>query len=214
MWMIGIDEVRDLFSAPDDLAARLRDIARTRFPPLPSAVRPRGLLGRLGPLVRHPADAPRYPLDVPLPAEVDAVLAGRHLAPERIPVAWTLVAAWLDTLSWSTLVLHLDAVMIDRIDFDLARAGVSSQYDIRHLWHRDARLGLRAAPTMEVGYLRHDTVVAIADAWCSCLPGLDGESRDLVASLSGFLSAVTQWTAAAAETGRPEPDLFCVWERS
>lgn len=214
MWMIGIDEVRDLFSAPENLAQRLRSVARDRFPPLPQPAPHQGLLSRLGPLVKRPAEAPHYPVGSPLPAEVDAVMTGRHLAPERIAVAWTLVAAWLDDLSWSSLVLPVDAVAIDRIDFDLARAGVTSQFDIRHLWHRDARIGLRPCPGMEVGYLRHDTVAAVAEAWSGAVPRLDGTSRDTVASLCAFLSGVSTWTTEAAGAGRNQPDLFCIWNRA
>ena len=53
---IAIDEVREIFGAPESTATALRAIAADRFPTTPSTTP--GLLAKLGPVFRRAPDAP------------------------------------------------------------------------------------------------------------------------------------------------------------
>lgn len=90
LYAIGIDEVRDVFRASPELAAELRRVAETAYPPKTTPPAP-GLLGKLGPLFRRPAGAPVVSPDTPVEADVADLLAARFIRPERQPAAWRLL---------------------------------------------------------------------------------------------------------------------------
>ena len=77
LYAIAINEVRDIFSAPEETATALRAIAADRFAESPPAST--GLLSRLGPVFRRAPDAPVIRPGVPSGSDVDALLTGRHV---------------------------------------------------------------------------------------------------------------------------------------
>ncbi len=154
LYAIAVDALRDVFGADTDLADRLRGVARERFavdaPPPPSALR------KIGPLFRrHQATEvdPRRPLR----GDVDALLTGAHIEPDRLPQCWQVVMAWLDDLAVAEVAVGF--VDVDDAEFDLARAGLPSEYSLRHLAGRDLGIPLRPLPTQVVGYAKHGHVV-------------------------------------------------------
>ena len=56
LYAIGVDEVRDVFGAPPELAAEFRRVVAEQFPPVTTPKAP-GMLGKLGPLFRRPPGA-------------------------------------------------------------------------------------------------------------------------------------------------------------
>lgn len=147
---ISIDAVRDIFGAGDELATRLRDIAAQRF--FPPAREPAGLLGKLGPLFKR---APHTEVDprAPLAADIDALLAGEFIPPERLVPSWQAFSVWLDELAHASTTLTVDAV--DDVEFDLARNGLSSEFSLRRLAEREVGVPLRPLPGQLFGYSRH-----------------------------------------------------------
>lgn len=205
LWAIGIGEVREIFGAPSEVAAaRLAELT----PPAVTSLRAPGLLGKLGPLLRRASDAPVIPADQPTRADAEALLKGSFIVPNRLPAAWALVTRWVGEQAWGALEVRLDR---DRVDFDLARAGVSAHYSVSHLWHRDASLPLRPGPREEVGYLRHQNAVELAAAWAEGLAELDeGESRRDVQTIVDWLDQMPGWADSALARQRPVPDLFAL----
>lgn len=147
---IGIDAVRDIFGAQGEHATRLRGILAERLAP------PRqtsgGLLDRIGPLFRR---APRTEVDPrrPLAGDVDALLAGEFIPPERLPQAWQLFSVLLDELAHTSATLS--CTDFDAIEFDLARNGLSSEFSLRRLAEREVGVPLRPLPGQVFGYSRH-----------------------------------------------------------
>ncbi len=211
LWAVSIDEVRDMFGADSDAKARLRGLAASAFK-LAEPAHPRtGLLGKVGPLFRHPFDAPLLTPDSPLPSDVDALLNGRYIAPERLAPAWRVVIAWLDAEAWAGFSLAAAPAQLDDLEFDLARAGLSSDFSLRHLMSGDPQLPLRPAPGMSVGYCKQGHVIATRDALDAVLENVEDTSRQRAASLLRFLNGVHEWSARAIEAGRPQPDLVVIW---
>ena len=145
MWLhaIALDEVRDMIGATDAEAARLRAIAAERFG------RPResstGLLGKLGPVLRRPIDAPVLRPDTPLAEDCDRLLAGKHVPPPRLAASWRLLQAWIAATAWSTHGGAVDRAALNTLDFDLARAGVAARFGVSALVeHQLSLLGRQA----------------------------------------------------------------------
>ncbi|NHB84461.1 hypothetical protein G7085_07190 [Tessaracoccus sp. HDW20] len=131
VFAIGIDDVRDIFGAEPGLASRLRQVAADRFgggpPPAEAA------------LVQ--ADAARRPdtevrTDRPLRTDVDTLLSGGYVAPTG-----SLLLAGPDGVAGGTVRRHVqvpwDADAFDAVEWDLARAGLNSDYSLRRLADRD-----------------------------------------------------------------------------
>lgn len=212
LYAIGIDEVRDWFGAGPGTAATLRGIAAERFRvPLAEQRPPSGMLSKLGPLFRHDPWAPRLPADLPTPDDVEQLITGRFVAPDRLPRAWTVLRAWLDALAWGHLVLALGDAEWRDFEFDLARAGVPSQFAVSKLWGLDPALPLRAEPGTLVGYAKHHHAVATADALRNASPRVGDGSREPLGRVVGFLDALAGWSAAAAAAGRPTPDVVAAY---
>lgn len=207
---IGIDEVRDLFSGAPDAAAHLAHLAATAFPPEVTA-RPVGLLGKLGPLLRRPPGAPVVRPGVPTARDLDDLVHGRDLGPDRLSAGWALVRLWLDDRAWGQTVATLAEGDIDELDFALSSAGVPARLAFRQVFNDRLAIPVKALPGQATGYVRHGHALAMAEAWrpvLATLPNvLAGPARDLVDWLDGFAA----WADDARTAGRPAPDLVATW---
>ncbi|MDO5083691.1 MAG: hypothetical protein Q4D89_09840 [Arachnia propionica] len=180
LYGIAIDDVRDIFGAPPERAEQLRRVAAARFP-APTAKRRWGLFKREPALEVDPTR--------PLSSDVDALLAGQFVAPDRLPQSWQLLQAWLEELSCThTTITHES---LDNIEFDLARRGLPSTHSIRRLGERSLGIPLGNEPGMHTGYSHHAHAVATRTA----LTGIDQDTlqertRTLVVPLLDFLSGL------------------------
>lgn len=211
-WAIGIDEVRDMFSADPPLRERLLTISEASYG-RPAITPQPGLLGKLGPLLRRPPDAPVISPDTPTPADAEHLVAGRFVPEQRLRAAWVLLRRWLDETAWASEAWELTDRDLDNLDFELARAGVPARHGVRHLWSRDARLTLRTRPGMEVGYQRYDSAVALGHDWDSALPQLDGDAAVTAAGVATFLGQLPNFAETATGAGRPTPDVVTLRTR-
>ncbi|WP_051208889.1 hypothetical protein [Propionicicella superfundia] len=202
LFAIGIDEARDMFAAPPELAERLRVAAAPLFPPPAHRRRRRDLLG---PLVRTSLLPPG---DVPLPGDAEHLLAGRFVTPDRITAAWILVEHWLTELSWGTYTTSLTRGELDAWDFDLARAGMSSTYAIGRLFNEELGFPVRPLPDQQTGYIRHSQVLNADAALTLCLEQLSGDPAVRTQNLLGWLDSYPGWAEAADTAHRPRPDLI------
>lgn len=157
LFAISIDAVRDIFGADPVLAERLRGVAAARFAP-PSRPRPKGLLALLRRDIETEVDASK-----PLKGDVEALLAGGYIPPERTRQCWLVLLVWLEELAAT----HADLVVedLEPVEFDLARAGLHSDHSLRHLAARQLGTMLRPLPGQTVGYAKHqqaeDTLAAL-----------------------------------------------------
>ncbi len=210
LYAIGIDEMRDWFGAGPAIAATLRGVAARRFRAPAAEQRSTGMLSKLGPLFRRDPWAPRLPVDLPSPSDVELLINAHFVPPERLAAAWTVVCAWLEELSWGHAVTVLGPAEWRDLEFDLARAGVPSQFAISKLWGLDPSLPLRPVPGTTVGYARHHHAMATREALDAAVQRVTVTSRDPLHGVLGFLRAVDGWTADAAVAGRPAPDVVGV----
>ena len=193
-----------MVGATDAEAARLRVIASEQFGRRPRS--PIGLLGKLGPIMRRPVDAPVLRPDTPLDADRDRLLAGQHVPPQRLAASWRLLRAWIEATAWSSHHSALDRATLSSLDFDLARAGVSARYGVSALVEHDPGIGLLPAPGMAVGYRSGEHARLTAAAWHRALPELEPAASAWVAEVAGWLDRFDEWTAP----DRPAPDLIAI----
>ena len=153
LFAISINDVRDMFGADAALAAHLRDIVEQTFAPPP---RKSSLLERIGPLLFRQRSVEVDPR-APLPRDVEAVLSGGHIPPDRLPQCWALVLVWLAQRAAAEITMTIDG--LDALEFDLALAGLPSDYSLRQLAERDLGTALRPLPSQVVGYSKHLHVV-------------------------------------------------------
>ena len=210
LWLaaVAVEEVRALFGASEPEAAALRALAAERFGRHgePAA----GLLGKLGPVFRRAPDAPVIRPDTPLREDCDRLLGGQHVPPHRLAASWRLLQVWVEARSWSTHTCEVDEHALNAIEFDLARAGVPARASVRGLLVRDLETGLFPAPGMVAGYSSSDHVAEAAAAWRAVLDDLEPATAAWIGDLLGWLDGFGEWTAAAAASRRPLPDLVCV----
>ena len=207
----SIDEVRDMFGAEPETAATLRAIASDRFRVPVAANRPTGMLSKIGPLFRRDTSF-IVPEGTPTQNDIETLVAGKFVAPERLETAWTVVEAWLDALAWGRHVISTSQAHLNDIEFDLARSGVPSQFSIEKLLVNDPQLPLRAAPRMRVGYRKYEHIVATRDALQRASEHIVATSHAVVDDLILFLDHFDHWHAQAAPAGRPGPDLIMIWK--
>lgn len=184
LFAIAIDDVRDIFGAHADLAERLRDVAATRFAP---PVRKRSFFRPL--LTRDPA----LGVDPALPSrrDVDALLAGGYIEPERLPQSWAIFTAWLEELSSAAVRADWDAAQFERIEWNLATAGLSSDFSLRRLAERPLGVPLHPLPGQLTGYCKHVHAVDTLHALTATLanPKVSDEAARLARQVSEVLRA-------------------------
>ena len=209
LYAIAIDEVRDIFRAPEASAAALRAIAADRFAGTPASSP--GLLGKLGPVFRRAPDAPVVRPGVPSGSDVDTLLAGRYVPPHRLAACWTLVETWIDAIAWGSFGQEFSAAALNDFDFDLATAGVPARYGLQDLLKADLGIAMRPAPGLAAGYVGGAHALAMAEAWRPAAGGLKPAHRPVAESVLAWLEQFPQWRAAAAGGNRAEPDLVAVF---
>lgn len=207
-YAIAIDEVRDIFGASETTSARLRAIASERFggaaPTLP------GRLGKLGPVFRRPPDAPVVRPDLPSGSDVDALIAGRYVAPHRLVPCWVLLETWIDALAWGSSGREVTETQLNDFDFDLVRAGVPARYSLRGLLKTDLGIALMSPPGLAAGWATLDHSQAMARAWRPAIPALEPAHQEAATTLLAWLDRFPDWVAAAVQQHRPPPDLVAI----
>lgn len=205
VYAIGLDELRDLFSGAPERATELRELTTAAFPEEPRASV--GLLDKLGPLTGRPVGAPLVRPGVPTGRDLADVLAGRDVAPDRLPAAWRLVELWLDHRCWGRLDLTLDRASADDLDFELGSLGVAPSASVAALFRGALAIPLRNRPGQVTGYLRHARARALREAWRPHLAALSPRNAGTAQQVVTWLGGLEEWEGAAAASGRPAPDL-------
>ena len=210
LYALGIEELRSIVGA-GPLSDELREAARRAFAP-PAPPKSTGLLGKLGPLFRRPPDAPVVCATDPEPRDVDVLLAGAYIAPDRMGASWRVLEAMAAYRSWGATRLPLDPQSLEDLDFALARGGVAAAVGIGHLLTSNTGVRLIPVQGLTVGWHRHDKALAMADAYRAAMPQLKtDQQRDLVSNLVGWLDGFVPWSRVAVTLGRPAPDLVGFW---
>jgi len=210
MFAVGIDELRDLFGGSPAAAGRLRALAASAIPPAAPPGPHGNRLARLGPCSRRATGAPVVHPGVPSGRDLDDVVHGRDVAPERLPAAWALVRLWLADAAWGRHAFVLPDGGVDRFDFELGAAGVDPRLSVRALFSGGLGVPLRALPGQASGYVRSAHAGAMARAWDAALDALGPVDRDVAAPVATWLRGCAGWEAAAPGAGRPAPDLVAL----
>lgn len=213
LYALGIEELRGIFGASADQAAHLRGVAGQALAPAPTVART-GLIGKLGPIFRRPPATAVISPTQPEPADVEMLLTGAYVPPERTGAAWRLLEIFVAGMAWGSTRMSLTAQALDDLDFALARGGVSSSVGLRHLLDSSASLPLVPVPGLTVGWHRHETALAMAGVYRSAVPQLPTpEQQELTAALAVWLDSFVPWAHASTSRGRPVPDLVAFWAR-
>lgn len=187
LYAIAIDDVRDIFGASPELADRLRRVAATRFAPPPQPKKK----GWFKPLMRQDPDSVVDPSQ-PSGTDVEVLLSGGFVKPDRAAQCWAILTTWLEELATAHVRIPFDPAAFERIEWDLARAGLNSDYSLRNLAERDLALPLRPLPGAFAGYAKHVHVVESLEALreARANPDLTAESIAVVDPILGVLAAV------------------------
>jgi hypothetical protein len=207
LYAVGIEEVRGISGAPADQAAHLREVAAKAFAPAPDEARG-GLLSRLGPIFRRPPNVQVISPTQPEPADVERLLAGAYVPPERAGATWRVLETVVADIAWGSTRLALTSQSLDDLDFALARGGVSSSVGLRHLLGSTASLNLLPVTGLAVGWHPYETALAMASSYRAASRELESaEQQEMTSALAGWLDGFVPWAQVAPSLGRPVPDL-------
>jgi hypothetical protein len=211
LYAIGLEEVRGMFGASPPVAEHLRGVAQRAFAPPVEAGRS-GLLGKLGPIFRKVPAAPVISPTQPEPQDVEVLLAGAYIPPDRMGATWRLLETLVQGTAWGSTRMRLTEAELNDLDFALARGGVSAAVGLRHLLNNKTDLNLMPVTGMTVGWHRHDKALAMKEAYQSAMPQIKtDEQRAMISSLTVWLDGFVPWAQVAASLGRPVPDLIGFW---
>lgn len=212
LYAIGIDEVRSMFGATLAEQERLRGLAaRALAPPRDDAARG-GLLTKLGPIFRRPPAAPVISPTQPVPQDVEVLLAGAYVPPDRTGATWRVLETLVQGTAWGSTLMSLTPESLDDLDFALARGGVTSAVGLRHLLNSTTSVNLLPVPGLTVGWHPHEKALAMAGAYRAAMPQVKTrEQQEMVAALVTWLDGFVPWAQVAVSLRRPAPDLVGFW---
>ena len=200
-----------MFGASPAVADHLREVARHAFAPPPEDSR-HGLLSKLGPIFRRVPATPVISPTQPEPQDVEVLLAGAYVPPDRMGATWRLLETLVQGIAWGSTRMSLTEHSLSDLDFALARGGVSASVGIRHLLENNPSLNLIPVQGLTVGWHRHEKALAMAGAYRSAMPQIKtDEQREMINSLAIWLDGFVPWAQVAASLGRPVPDLIGFW---
>ncbi|HEX3196267.1 MAG TPA: hypothetical protein VHR39_01810 [Propionibacteriaceae bacterium] len=211
LYAVGIGEVRGMFGASPQVAEHLREVARRAFAP-PAVEARSGLLSKLGPIFKRVPATPVISPTQPEPHDVEVLLAGAYVPPDRTGATWRLLETLVQGIAWGSTRMSLTPQSLDDLDFTLARGGVSASVGLRHLLNSTLSLNLVPVQGLTVGWHPHDKAVAMAAAYRSAIQDIKTEEqREMIRSLTTWLDGFLPWAQVAASLGRPVPDLVGFW---
>ena len=155
-----------MFGASPAVADHLREVARNAFAPPPEDSR-HGLLSKLGPIFRRVPATPVISPTQPEPQDVEVLLAGAYVPPDRMGATWRLLETLVQGIAWGSTRMSLTEHSLTDLDFALARGGVSAAVGIRHLLENKASLNLIPVQGLTVGWHQHEKALAMAGAYRS-----------------------------------------------
>jgi hypothetical protein len=211
LYAVGIEEVRGMFGASPQVAEHLREVARRAFAP-PAAEARSGLLSKLGPIFKRVPATPVISPTQPEPHDVEVLLAGAYVPPDRTGATWRLLETLVQGIAWGSTRMSLTPQSLDDLDFALARGGVSASVGLRHLLNSTMSLNLVPVQGLTVGWHPHHKALAMAAAYRSAIQDIKTEEqREMIKSLTTWLDGFLPWAQVAASLGRPVPDLVGFW---
>jgi len=200
-----------MFGASPAVADHLREVARNAFAPPPEDSR-HGLLSKLGPIFRRVPATPVISPTQPEPQDVEVLLAGAYVPPDRMGATWRLLETLVQGIAWGSTRMSLTEHSLSDLDFALARGGVSASVGIRHLLENNPSLNLIPVQGLTVGWHRHEKALAMAGAYRSAMPQIKtDEQREMINGLAVWLDGFVPWAQVASSLGRPVPDLIGFW---
>jgi hypothetical protein len=211
LYAVGNEEVRGMFGASPPVAEHMREVARLAFAPPAAEVRGR-LLSKLGPIFKRVPATPVISPTQPEPHDVEVLLAGAHVPPDRTGATWRLLETLVQGIAWGSTRMSLTAQSLDDLDFALARGGVAASVGLRHLLNSTMSLNLVPVQGLTVGWHPYHKAVAMAAAYRSAIQDIKSEDqREMINSLTYWLDGFVPWAQVAASLGRPVPDLVGFW---
>jgi hypothetical protein len=211
LYAVGIEEVRGMFGASPQVAEHLREVARRAFAP-PTVEARGGLLSKLGPIFKRVPATPVISPTQPEPHDVEVLLAGAYVPPDRTGATWRLLETLVQGIAWGSTRMSLTPQSLDDLDFALARGGVSASVGLRHLLNSTMSLNLVPVQGLTVGWHPHHKALAMAAAYRSAIQDIKTEEqREMIKSLTTWLDGFLPWAQVAASLGRPVPDLVGFW---
>ncbi|HEU4907462.1 MAG TPA: hypothetical protein VFT17_01220, partial [Propionibacteriaceae bacterium] len=193
LYAVGIEEVRGMFGASPQVAEHLRAVAQRAFAP-PSLEGPHdqagrgGLLSKLGPIFKRVPATPVISPTQPEPHDLEVLLAGAYVPPDRTGATWRLLETLVQSIAWGSTRMGLTAQELDDLDFALARGGASASVGLRHLLNNTLSLNLIPVNGLKVGWQPHQKATAMAGAYRSAMPGIKTqEQREMINSLTIWL---------------------------
>lgn len=207
LYAVGIEEVRGIPGAPDETAAHLREVATRAFAPAAEESRT-GLLSKLGPIFRRPPSVQVLSPTQPEPRDIEVLLAGAYVAPERAGATWRVLEAIVADIAWGSTRLSLTSQSLDDLDFALARGGVSAAVGLRHLLGNSPALQMLPVAGLTVGWHPYETALAMAGAYRGAMPQIKtAEQQEMTSALASWLDGFVPWAQVSGSLNRPVPDL-------
>jgi hypothetical protein len=211
LYAIGIEEMRAVFGAPPQTADHLRKVAEQALAP-PAVDSRSGLFSKLGPIFKRAPATPVISPTQPEPHDVEVLLAGAYVPPDRMGATWRLLEILVQSMAWGSTRMSLTPQALDELDFALARGGVSAAVGLRHLLSTTPSLNLIPVAGLTVGWHPHEKALAMAGVYRSAMPQIKTEEqREMIASLASWLDGFIPWAHVASSLGRPVPDLVGFW---
>ena len=200
-----------MFGASPQVAEHLREVARRAFAP-PAVEARSGLLSKLGPIFKRVPATPVISPTQPEPHDVEVLLAGAYVPPDRTGATWRLLETLVQGIAWGSTRMSLTPQSLDDLDFALARGGVSASVGLHHLLNSTMSLNLIPVQGLTVGWHPHHKALAMAAAYRSAIQDIKTkEQREMIKSLTSWLGGFLPWAQVAASLGRPVPDLVGFW---
>jgi hypothetical protein len=213
LFAIGVDEFRDFFAAPEPLAGTLRLVAAEhRAQPVAIHKKP-SLLAKMGPIMKRPIESPiGYvdPADLasqPTEADVEALLAGQYIPPDRLVPSWREVLVWVKSQAWGSFELVTTEQEIEDTELALVRLGLPAEYALSKLIVHDLQIPLQPFHGLRAGYGLNAHALQTAAALHAVLDDAPPNDRTRVTEVLGFLDQFPTWATQAAQVGRDLPDV-------
>lgn len=169
LYPIKIALVSKMFAANESFASSLRELTSEILP----KNNPRKTkLSQLVRLWNSPSKAPDSNNNSPSQDDIDRMLHGLEIAPERRPQAWQIFECWVRGISYSNWITEVSKEQLNKLESHGIKLGIPAEYVLSKLFITKLEIPLSEYPELQNGYVNYQFIEGFYLAWKEIMPSI------------------------------------------
>lgn len=190
LYPIQLALIPKMFAADESFASSLRELASDILPKNSSA---KGKISQLITFWRNPIGNPNSSNVLPSQRDIDRLLGGLTIAPERQPQAWQIFECWVRSLGYSRWHKEVSRETLNHLETQGTKLEIPTEYGLSKLFINKLDIPLSEYPELQNGYVDYQFVEGFYLSWKEVLPKISAMENQVLTDLLVFFRNILNY---------------------